>query len=313
MALKSSLNPDVIKSGLDKLFYPEFDLPSRPEIADANDPDVFMQMDSTKASETLEEFQGVGAWVTRNEEDVADEAQPQSKYSTTFTNGALAKGVKIPKRFWDDDQHNMVELMIQNFAERGRSSRDKDAFSVFRNGFTTTYGDSQYLFDTDHPTTPGSTASNKATVKLSEGGLQTVIVQMEEMADRDGEISGRVINCILVPPYLFKKGSIILDSKLRSGTANNDANFYSDKYGILLKKSQWLGAAAGGHDDYWYALARHHGIIRFNREEINTRMIPWEKREDRCNFYDGEFRQSVGAISYVGAIGSDGSTGSYDA
>jgi hypothetical protein len=302
----SNLNPSVVKSGLDKLFFVEYNIAELPEIAGANDPNIFRQLDSSKASETIEEFKGSGEWSNRGETQVASQGQFQALYSQTLTNGAMARGVTIAKRFLDDDQHNMLAMHVQEFAGNGRSSRDKDALSLYRTSFTATGGDAQYLFDTDHPVT-GGTMSNKGTSTFGEAALNTAIIALAEQKKRDGLIAGYMPSVLLVPIALYKTACEVLMSEQRSNTPNNDINVYSKKYpGLMIKTSPYLGLAAGGSDTAWFLLSRLHGMLRYNREEINTRMIDWKQREDRSYFYDGEFRQTVGQAHPFGAWGSTG-------
>lgn len=310
--LTSALNPNVVKTALDDVFMAEWDYKSLPSFADATDADIFDQMTSSKASETMEEFKGSGYWTSRGELSTPSEGQPMSVYQSTATHDALARGIEISKHFMDDDQHAMWSKTVRDFAENGRVTRDREAFAIFREGFTTTYGDGSYLFGSNHAIT-GGTQSNTGTTKLNESTLNDAIVQMMEMKARDGVIKGCVPAVLLVAPANFKRASIILDTELRSGTANNDANVYSSKYNIILKQTPWIGTSGGGSDHYWFLLARNHGIIRFLREDINMNLIDWRQRTNRSYFYSGEFRQSTLAMSYVGAIGYTGTTGEYDA
>ena len=312
MSVLSSVNPNVVKTYLDGEFYPEWDLNELPHIASAEDPMVFMQDTSDRAQETTEEFKGIGDWETRHELQDSPEGQPQSLYETTFVNTALAKGIHIPKRFFDDDQISMVSNIIKDFAEKGRAAKNKDAFSVWRNELETLTGDGVVLGSASHPVQGGVT-SNLITSVLNESGFNDAIIALMEQVERDGVILGRLPHCLLVPPARFKSACIITNSELRSGTNNNDANVYSDTYGIFIKTSPYLGAAAGGSDSRWRLLARRHGVKRFLREDVNTHMIPWQQSKNRCYFYDGEFRQSVGAQSYIGVVVSNATTGSYDA
>jgi len=313
MAVTNALNPNVVKTYLDGLFYPEWDYDQFAEYASAKDPMVFNQMTSDKAQETLEEFAGIGAWEARNELQDFAEGQPESVYANTFINSELAKGVTISGRFFDDDQHNMVSLIIKDFAARGKAAQNKDAFSVYRTGFTTTYGDGVALFSDSHPLTTAGTADNKLTAKLAEASLETAIIQLAEIKERDGVQLGRQPFCLLVPTYLYKKASIITQSELRSGTANNDMNVYSSKYNIFIKTTPYLGTSAGGDDNYWFLLAKNHNVVRFERKDVNTTMVDRSVSKNDSYFYRGGFRQAVGAIGYSGCVGSNGTTGSYDA
>lgn len=313
MSVTNSLNPLVVKTYLDGLFYPEWDYDQFAEYASAKDPMVFNQMTSDKAQETLEEFAGVGSWEARGELQDFAEGQPQSVYANTFINSELAKGVTISGRFFDDDQHNMVSMIIKDFAARGKAAQNKDAFSVFRTGFSTTYGDGVALFSDSHPLLTSGTADNKGTLKLAEASLETAIIQLAEMKERDGVQLGRQPFCLLVPTFLYKKAAIITQSELRSGGAQNDMNVYSSKYNIFIKTTPYLGTTAGGNDNYWWLLAKNHNVVRFERKDVNTTMVDRSVSKNDSYFYRGGFRQAVGAIGYSGAVGFDGTTGSYDA
>jgi len=313
VAVLNSLNSNVVKTYLDGIFLPEFNLQDNPEIATAEDPFIFNQYKSDKAQETLEEFKGIGDWETRGELQVPAEAQPQSIYTQSFVNAELAKGVTLSGRFFDDDQHAMVSMVARDFATKGRAAKNKDAISVYRGAFaTTTYGDGVYLCSASHPIT-GGTQSNTSTVKLSEANLNTGIVALAEAKERDGVQVGRMPNALLVTTANYKRASIILDTELRSGTANNDLNVYSTKYQLWLKATPYLGTVAGGSDDYWFLLAKNHGVVRFLRQDVKTTIIDRTLRENDSYYYRGQFRQAVGAISFVGVWGSTGTTSSYDA
>lgn len=240
------------------------------------------------------------------------EAQPQSIYTQSFVNTELAKGVTLSGRFFDDDQHAMVSMIARDFATKGRAAKNKDAMSVYRTAFTTTYGDNVALCAATHPVT-GGTQSNTSTVKLSEANLNTAIVALAEAKERDGVMVGRMPNALLVTTANYKRASIILDTELRSGTANNDMNVYSTKYQLWLKATPYLGTNAGGSDDYWFLLAKNHGVVRFLRQDVKTTIIDRTLRENDSYYYRGQFRQAVGAISFVGLWGSTGTTSSYDA
>jgi len=307
----NQLNGNIVKTFLDGLFFPEFNLNENPEIAQAEDSLLFNQEKSNKAQETLEQFKGIGDWDARGELQVASEAQPQSLYTQTFVNNELAKGVTLSGRFFDDDQQSMVAMVVRDFANKGKAAKNKDAFSIFRD-FTTTYGDGKSIWSTLHPVV-GGTQSNLETAKLSESSLNTMIVDLATAKELDGVVLGRMPQTLLVDVSNYKRASIILDSELRSGTAQNDMNIYSTKYNLYLKATPYIGTVAGGSNDYAFLLARNHGIMRFLRQDVKTKIIDRSVRENDSYYYFGNFRQSVGAISWVGSVATSGTTGSYDA
>ena len=117
---------------------------------------------------------------------------------------------------------------------------------------------------------------------------------------------GNMPAVLLVPPALFKTSSEITDSELRSGTADNDMNVYSSKYGITVATSNRLGAAAGGSDTAWFLLSNNHSFMRFVRQGIVTDLVDYKYTKNNVYVYKGEFRESVGAMNYAGAVGSTG-------
>ena len=309
----SGLNPNIVKTALDRLFHSQWNVSNRPEYASAEDSVIFKQYDSTKASETIEEYSGVGAWETRSSEIATPaEAQPRSKNTITYTNAALAKGVEIGKWLFDDDQHMMVDIIMSDFARKGKIAKDSDSMSLFRTGFSTVIGDGVALFSASHPI-DGGTASNLITPLLGELAVQTGVKALQEMKERDGVIAGNDPAWLLVCPDDFARAARILKTELRSNTTNNDLNWYSSAYGITLKMSPYLGTAAGGSDNRWFLGSSNHQLLRFLRQDVLTNMIDWTVRPNRTYYYSGEFRQTVGAASYVGVIGSNGTTGTKDA
>jgi phage major head subunit gpT-like protein len=219
-----------------------------------------------------------------------------------------AKSVDISKNFFDDNMHGAYEKMVRNMAEIGRVTRDNKAFAIYRGGFATTLtADGAYLFSDSHTTLNGDTVDNLLVAALSESSLDTAIVMLLEQKDQAGVVRGGVPNCLLVPPKLFKKACEICDSELQADTANNNVNVYSSKYGVLVETSNQLGAAAGGSDTAWFLLGKNHGITRWVRQGIDTALVPWQNQRNNNYIYKGEFREVVGAMDYVGAVGSTGS------
>lgn len=308
MSFNSSLNPNVVKTALDGVFNQTFSGEKHPGHATAESAMVFKQ-DTADSSAVIEElFKGVGAWETRAEEQDVPNGTPRIGNQKTFSVVAFSKSVDIPKHFFDDNKHSSYEKMVQNFALRARTARDKNAFALFRNPTTAAYGSSDGVapISASHTNLNGDTVSNLVTGALSETTLNDAIVKMLEMKSQDGEIDGFMPRTLLVPPKLFKTATEIADSELRSGTANNDLNVYSSKYGIYIATSQYLGAAAGGSDTAWFLLSDNHSVTRYVRQGVTTDLVDYKFQRNNNYIYKGEFREVVGLMSYEGLVGSTG-------
>ena len=307
MSFSSALNPSVVKTALDDVFYQEVNGDQRPQLATAETGAVFNQDTADSSAVIMELFGGSGAWEVTAEEQDLPQGTPRITNQKTFSVVKFAKSVEIPKEFFDDNKHGSYEKMIKNFARRARTTRDKNAFAVFRGAFTTTLtADGATLCSDTHTTISGHTVDNKLTAVLAEASLNTAITAMLEQKSQDGEIDGHVPAVLLVPSSLYKLACEITESQLRSGTANNDMNVYSDKYGIQVYTSPYLGAAAGGSDTAWFLLSSTHSITRWVRQAVSTDLVGPEYSKNDVYAYKGRFREVVGAMSYEGVVGSDG-------
>lgn len=203
--------------------------------------------------------------------------------------------------------HGAYEKMVRDFAEKGRITQNNNAFSVYRNAFTTTLtADGVALISASHVTISGDTVSNLVTGALTETTLNNAIIALSEMKSQDGVVVGSGANALLVPQALYKKACEIVKSERRSDTANNDTNVYSSAYAINVYTSPYLGAAAGGSDTAWFLLGRNHSVTRWVRQGIQTDLVDYKFQRNNNYVYKGSFREVVGAYDYVGIAGSTG-------
>jgi hypothetical protein len=306
-SLSSGLNPNVVQTALDRVVFQEFELDPGPDVARATDPIVFRQETADSAAEIMEVFKGVGLWDTRAEEEDVPSSTPRVGDQITFTMSNFANSVDISKNFFDDEKHSVVMSMMREFGEKARVTQDRTAYGLYRLGFTTTLtADGAALFSNTHTNLNGDTVDNLDTAALSETALNTGIINLMEQVDQAGVVRGHQANCLLVPPALYKAAVEITDSELRSGTADNDLNVYSAKYGLFVKQSPYLGAASGGSDTAWFLLARNHQNHRWVRQSLVTDLLDWRLQRNNNYIYKGEYREQIGAVTYEGSFGSDG-------
>jgi len=303
------LNPDVILTELDDVFYQEHDAELQPQYATAATPAVFHQETMDSSAVQWEAFKGVGLWDAKQEEQDVPQDTPRIANKKTFTAVEFAKSVDIPRTFVRDAMHGAVEKKTRDMARKARLSRDQNAFAVFRNAFSTaTTHDGVALVSDSHTAIGGGTVDNKVTGALSETTLFTAIKQLLELKDQAGVVDGSVARVLLVPPNLYKLAVEITESELRSATPDNDANVYSSKYGIMVYVSERLGAAVtGGSDNAWFVLGDNHSVFRFVREGLQTTLVDWRTQRNNNFVYKGMFSEVVGAMSWEALVGSNGS------
>jgi len=306
-SFSSGMNPDVVKTELDDVFFQEFDGDMMPGHANASTSAVFQQDVATNSAVQWENFKGVGQWEDRAEQEDVPEGDPRVDDKKTFNVTNFSKSVDIPKNFFDDNMHGTYERMVSQMARRGRTTRDENAMGVFRNAFSSeTVANGSSLISDSHTNLNGDTIDNKLTDPLTPESLNTAVTKLYEQKAQDGVVDGHVARTLLVPPNLKKTAEEILKSEQEADTADNNINVYSSQYGIQCYTSPYLGSAAGGDDNAWFLMSNNHSIYRFVRQEIQTDLVNYKFQRNNNYIYKGEFREVVGAMSYEGIVGSTG-------
>ena len=306
--MTSEMNQAVVQTELDDVFMQEWNFRQQAGHVDAMSSEVFIQDTTTSAAVIEEIFKGTGLWGKREESEDVQSSDSRIQNKITFNVVNLADSIDIPKNFFDDNMHSSYEKMVKNFGEMARVTRDENAFSLFRNAFTTTLtADGLTLVSDAHITISGATVDNKMTEALTEESLNTAIIKLGEQKDQAGVVRGSQPKTLLVPLALFKYAMEITGSELRQGTADNDMNVYSTSYGINVATTNRLGAVIeGGSDTAWFLLGSNHSATRWVRQGIVTTLVDWRLQRNNSYIYKGEFREMVGVLDYVGVVGSTG-------
>ena len=304
MALSAGLSPNDVVTALDDVFAQELTYRQHPQHASAETPAVFKQSTADRASVIWEAFKGGGLWQSKAEEADVPQQTPRIGNQKTFSVVEYGGSVDIPRTFKRDDLHGAVGLMMRDFAEKARATRDFQAFAPYRNSRSTELThDAVAFISASHTNMSGTSVSNLTATAFSETTLSTAIQSLYEMRSQDNVIGGSLAETLLVPPALFPEAVRLTESELRPGTANNDLNFVSAKYGISVFTSPYIGAAAGGSDVRCFLLGRNHSVYRFVREGVQTVLVPWQNQRNNNFIYKGMFSEIVGAMSFEGAWG----------
>jgi hypothetical protein len=102
------------------------------------------------------------------------------------------------------------------------------AASVLNNGFNAAFpgGDGVALFSTAHPLVSGGTNSNRPTTgaDLNETSLEAAVIQIAQWTDERSLLIAAKPKKLIVPPQLQFVATRLLETQLRTGTADNDIN-----------------------------------------------------------------------------------------
>lgn len=310
----NALNPSVVRTELDEVFFMEWDKEMEPGYGTVETPALFNQQTSNKAVEQRSVFVGTGYFEETGESQNIPSANSIIKDKVTYTHVKFSKGEEISKEFFDDDQHDDIDKIVRSLAQRGRQTQNLKGFSVYRNAFNNAFpgGDGVSLVNALHPTNIG-VATNALTDKLTPDSLNDAIVLLQTQQDKDGVIMGCVPKTLLVAPFNWKRACEIVESEWLADTANNNKNMYSSKYNISVYQNPFVGSGDGvTNQDAWFLLSDYHSVNRIVREPLTTNMIDWRESRNMQYFYSAHYRESVGFDAWMGLVGSDGTTGAYN-
>jgi hypothetical protein len=190
-----------------------------------------------------------------------------------------------------------------------QNTKEVKGASVLNNAFSTSFagGDGKPLIATDHPLAGGGTLANRATTMadLNETSLEDNLIDISTFTDDRGlTISVRATK-LVVPPQLVFVADRILNSTLRSGTADNDINAIRN-----------TGVLPGGYTvnhfltdpDAYFILTSvtdaGEGLKMFQRTAMETTMEPdFSTGNIR---YKARERYSFGHSDFRGIFGSQG-------
>lgn len=299
----------LLEPGLRKIFFETYDeLPEQYS-------KVYNMETSSKAKETDWGMGAFGDWTARaSETDTVDYKKLSAGLERTYTHEAFTQGFMIGRELYDDDQYRQMDKMPRAMARSGRAKIEKDAVTLFKNGFSADVGsvgasaiyDGKALFANDHPLVDAAgTGDNLTTGALDATTLKNALTLMREIPDEAGNLAQFIPNRLVIPPALEDVAIRVTQSDKVSGSGNNDTNKYLNGYGLEIVVMDYLSAAAGGSDTHWFLQdgARHEANFFWRIKPE----FKWD--EDFDSFvakYRGYMRYSYGVSDWRGIVGSTG-------
>jgi hypothetical protein len=162
------------------------------------------------------------------------------------TRWAIHTWVKAARLTMESIDDNVYQDLLPRYSKEIAKAlvytKDEKRAEILNNGITSgeTGPDGKVLFATDHPLQAGGTSANKAgtDADFSEDALEQMIILIDGFLNPDGLKSMYNAKYLVVPSALQFEACRVLDSKLRTGTANNDINAINHK-GIVEDYLVW--------------------------------------------------------------------------
>jgi len=298
----TSLFGDLLEPGFREIYYDRFsEVPMKME-------SIFHVKNSSKQDEKDSSVSGFGYLQELAQEEAVQYEDPIQGFDKTYRHKKYGKGFKITEEMYDDDLYNIMNKKPAALARSTRRTFEYQGASVFNNAFSTSYlgGDSKPLVSTSHPRTDGGTAQSNASatgVVFNEPNLEVARLASLNQLDEKGMKIDVTVDTILVNPALGKSAHLVVDSPLRSGTADNDVNVNKGNWKII----EWIYLSS---TTAWFLLdSKLHELTWFFRKRPTFKQ--YDAFDTDVAKYKVTTRFSNGWSDYRGVWGSKGDTVAY--
>lgn len=149
-------------------------------------------------------------------------------YINRYTYKVYGLAYALTKVLIEDGEHiRLGTIYSRHLAQSLIETKETRAANIFNRSFNSSYtgGDGVSLVSTAHPTVTG-TFSNQLTTaaNLSQSSLEQMLIQIRKGVDARGKKIRLQPDRLVVSPDNEFQAEVILNTVLRSGTANNDIN-----------------------------------------------------------------------------------------
>ena len=230
----------------------------------------------------------------------------QETFTARYTNETIALAFAITEEAIEDNLYDrLASRYTKALARSMANTKQVKGANVLNNAFDPNFlgGDGKELCATDHPTLAG-TFSNELNVSadLNETSLEQSLIDIAAFTDERGlKIAARGTKMI-IPSALQFTAERLMESKGRTGTADNDINAIVSKG--MIPQGYVVNHYLTDDDAYFIKTDVPNGLKMFNRSPIKTSM---EGDFDTGNVrYKARERYSFGFSDPRGIFGSTG-------
>ena len=296
MAISRAQLAKELEPGLNSLFGLEYDQYQQEYT------EIFSIEDSQKAFEEEVLIMGFGSAPTKSEGQGVVFDNSSESYTARYTHDTIALAFALTEEAVEDNLYDSLgKRYTKALARSMANTKEVKGANVLNNAFSTSFtgGDGQPLIATAHPNRATSMAD------LNETSLEDALIDISTFTDDRGLTISVNASKLVVPPQLVFVADRILNSTLRSGTADNDVN--------AIKNT---GVLPGGYTvnhyltdpDAFFLLTsvtdQGEGLKMFQRTGMETNMEPdFSTGNIR---YKARERYSFGFSNWRGIYGSAG-------
>lgn len=191
--------------------------------------EIFDTENSERSFEEETKLSGFSAAPVKQEGAAMEYDNAQEAFTARYNHETVAMGFSITEEAIEDNLYDSLSARYTKALARAMAyTKQVKAASILNNGFDSgvTYGDGKELFATDHPLVSGGTNSNEPTIAadLNETSLESAVIQISQWTDERGLLIAARPRKLIVPPNLMFVATRLLETELRTSTADNDIN-----------------------------------------------------------------------------------------
>jgi hypothetical protein len=268
--------------------------------------EIYETETSERSFEEEVKLSGFGAAPVKSEGAAISYDNAQEAFTARYNHETVAMGFSITEEAMEDNLYDSLSARYTKALARAMAyTKQVKAASLLNNGFTTfNSGDNVTLFSTAHPTVEGTTNSNRPAVNadLNETSLEQAVIDIAAFTDERGLLIAARPRKLIVPPALMFVATRLLQTELRTGTADNDINALRNNGSIPegFRVNHYLTDA----DAFFITTDVPNGMKHFVRTPMATSM---DGDFDTGNVrYKARERYSFGVSDPLGIYGSPG-------
>jgi hypothetical protein len=191
--------------------------------------EIYETESSERSFEEETKLSGFSAAPVKNEGSAIAYDNAQEAWTARYNHETIALGFSLTEEAIEDNLYDSLSARYTKSLARAMAyTKQVKAAATLNNGFTAGYvgGDGVVLFSTAHPLVSGGVNSNTPAVAadLNETSLENAVIQIAAWTDERGLLIAAKPKKLIAPPALQFVATRLLETKLRTGTTDNDIN-----------------------------------------------------------------------------------------
>jgi hypothetical protein len=191
--------------------------------------EIYETESSERSFEEETKLSGFSAAPVKNEGSAIAYDNAQEAWTARYNHETIALGFSLTEEAIEDNLYDSLSARYTKSLARAMAyTKQVKAAATLNNGFTAGYvgGDGVVLFSASHPLVSGGVNSNTPAVAadLNETSLENAVIQIAAWTDERGLLIAAKPKKLIAPPALQFVATRLLETKLRTGTTDNDIN-----------------------------------------------------------------------------------------